>query len=49
MIIYFWVKTSFWTLTEDIVDGQMLKSRYNKKNIVSKFLYWMKDKFVNIK
>lgn len=50
LAIYLWIKSSYWTLSEEIIDGQLtIDGEKPNRNIVVSFFLWLKSKVISLK
>jgi len=50
LAIYLWIKSSYWTLSEEIIDGQLtIDGEKPNRNIVVNFFLWLKSKVISLK
>jgi hypothetical protein len=50
LAIYLWIKSSYWTLSEDILDGQLTTtSDASSRNTLLQFLFRVKNRMINLK
>ena len=48
--IYLWIKYSYWTLSEDIIDSQLTTPSFNKTHsLLSQFYAKLKIRLLNVK